>query len=374
MKIYNKFLVALAFAGCLLIIAGSYQKSDNKPVIVGESQENDTIALVFAGDIMGHMPQIEAAYDKEKQKFDFSPCYRYISPYIQSADLAVANLETPLAGKPYSGYPRFSSPDELLDGPLSAGFDVMLMANNHVADRGKSGIMRSWHTVNARIKSVGVYLNQAQRDSLYPLIVDIKGFRTAILNYTYGTNGNVVPEPLVVNNIDTAQIHKDVLKARSKGARLVVMTLHWGVEYQLKANAEQERLARYFAQLGVDIVIGSHPHVVQNFEYVYKPDGTPVPVFYSLGNMISNQRQPNTNGGILAKVKVDKKSGKILSCSYMPFYVHRGILENKYQYYLIPEVKSSFKTNVVLPERDSVYQHQFYDNTRQRLSNLAEFN
>lgn len=366
-------LISLITLVILLFAESSINSTDNKIVTNIEYTSQKEITLIFAGDIMGHMPQIKAAYIQQGDSFDFRPCYRYIKPYIEQADLAIGNLEVPLSGKPYSGYPYFSAPKALLYGPLYAGFDVMLTANNHAADQGKYGIEKTIEVLRGKTKYTGTFLNQAHRDSVYPLIVDVKGLKTAILNCSYDTNNNTVPQPLIVNLIDTAQIRLDVQSAKRKGAEFIIMTIHWGEEYKTHANITQEMLANFFAKIGVDLIIGSHPHVVENFDYVYKADSTKVPVFYSLGNMISNQSKRNTNGGILAKVSIDIKSRKVLNCNYIPFYVHRGDLNGKYQYYLIPssdylknpkQFKLAYKADSLL--------RVFHNDTQQRLSNLTQ--
>ncbi|MBP1639254.1 MAG: Capsule synthesis protein, CapA [Bacteroidetes bacterium] len=352
-------------------ICYAYKTPDIKENTNSELRQSDSIILIFAGDIMGHVPQLEAAYDKTSRSYDFTSCYKYLAPYIRSADLAVANLEVPLAGKPYSGYPCFSSPDAVLDGAVNAGFDVMQLANNHIADRGANGIMRTFLTVNKKVQPVGVYLNRAQRDSIYPLIVTVKGIKIAILNCTFGTNGHQVPSPYVVNSIDTAQIRQDIHTARLRGAQFIVVTIHWGNEYELKSNAQQEKVAALIIKSGADAIVGSHPHVVQNFEMQYRSDSTRVPVFYSVGNMISNQRWRNSNGGILARITISTTDCKVKKADYIPFYVHKGSLDGKFQYYLLPTEKYIRKSlSLTLPAKDDSLLVLFDQDTRLRLSNL----
>ncbi len=367
------FLYVLLFAFLILNCQGTIREK-KEAAQSDKIAGSDTLTFVFAGDVMGHTPQQKAAFDPKTKKYSFTECYQFITPCIQPADFAMANLEIPLAGKPYTGYPYFSAPDELLEGALSTGFDAMQLANNHVADKGKYGITRTYNTVNKRVPSVGVYLRESQRDSIYPLIMNVKGLKVAFLNCTYDTNGNPVPKPCVVNLIDTAQIRKDVQTARQRGAKCVIMTIHWGLEYELKANKEQESLARFFANVGVDAVIGSHPHVVQNFEWIQRKDKTTVPVFYSLGNMISNQRWKNSNGGILAKLEVSKSTGKVLKANYLPFFVHKGTLDGKFQYYLIPTEKYlDKKYDFQLPEKEEGMLKAFDDATHERLKNVESW-
>ena len=359
----------------LIVIFGFNKYPENQYNNKCEDTTSKFVTFVFAGDIMGHMPQLQAAFQKDSDNYDFTPCFTYLKPYIQSADVAVANLEVPLAGKPYSGYPNFSSPDALLYAAANAGFDVFLLANNHVVDKGKQGTMSTINTVSKKVLFAGAYLDVAHRDSLYPLIIEVKGLKVAILNCTYGTNGIAVPAPIIVNTIDTTQIIKDVHTAKDRGAEFIFMTIHWGNEYELIANDTQVKLAAYFAKIGINAIIGSHPHVVQNFDYHYSSDSTRVPVFYSLGNMVSNQRKRYTDGGILAKITIDPKTRQIYKCSYQPFYVHKGELNGLFQYHLIPTTRYiSDSTFLSLPiEADSLLR-VFDRDTRTRLYNVNRDN
>lgn len=360
----------LALIAALFVFCSFLQKEVDlaKALPVGEA----TISLVFAGDIMGHSPQFQAAYNKTTKKYNYDICFQYVKPYIASADFAIANLEVPLAGLPYSGYPNFSSPDALLDGLKNSGYDVMLTANNHVLDRSKNGLERTLRIIkNRNLKHAGSYLNLEQRDSTYPLILESKGVRIALLNCTYGTNGMTVTAPNIVNYIDTVQIKSDIRKSEILGADLTIMTIHWGTEYELKANISQVELAKFLAREGVDMIIGSHPHVVQNFEYI-NPEYQNMPVFYSLGNSISNQRKPNTDGGIMVKAEINVFTKRISSVNFLPVYVHKGYLNNIFQYHLIPTIdyiKSPDKFNI--PSKDSVNLHYFDTETRKRLSNVS---
>ncbi|MDR2627147.1 MAG: CapA family protein [Dysgonamonadaceae bacterium] len=338
----------------------------------GITVESDTVlSLIFAGDIMGHSPQFRAAYMPETKTYNYEACFKHVKPYIESADIAVANLEVPIAGQPYSGYPRFSSPDALLDALKSAGYDVLLTANNHIVDRGKKGMERTIRHVQQRdLLHVGSYMDKAQRDSLYPLIIERKGVRLALLNYTYGTNGIPITPPNIVNVIDTNLIKEDIQKANEKNADLKIMTVHWGEEYQPKANSEQKQLAGFFVRNGIDAVIGAHPHVVQNVEIRYREDSIPIPVYYSLGNSISNQRKPHTNGGIMVKLTVNTHTKTIEHSSYLPVYVHKGILDGVYQYHLIPTGDYLRNTpEFTLNAADSAALQFFDAETRKRLDN-----
>ena len=338
-----------------------------------EKTENETVTLLFSGDIMGHSPQFKTAYNSETNSFNYDICFEHVKKIIKSVDFAVANLEVPIAGKPYSGYPRFSSPDALLDGLKNAGYDILLTANNHALDRGKSGLERTIRQIEKRnLYHLGTYMDKNQRDSIYPLIVENKGLKIAILNCTYGTNDNVVTEPNYINLIDTTEIKHDIHKADSLGAGFKIMTIHWGTEYELNANNYQRKIAQFFVNQGINLIIGSHPHVVQNAELLYNKDSVQVPVFYSLGNSISNQRNINTDGGIMVKVEIDVKTAKIVNSCFVPVYVYRGTLNGEYQYHLIPTSEyHSFPILFPLSNSDSITLNLFDSNIKHRLNNIS---
>jgi poly-gamma-glutamate synthesis protein (capsule biosynthesis protein) len=373
----RKLTLILLFTTVTYILSGiTIEHIDNEKIIRSEDTSLNEITIVFAGDLMVHQLQLNASLDKKTNSYNFSPCFSIIKPYIQKADLAIANLETTFSGKPYTGYPYFSSPEIFLQTAIKSGFDIFQIANNHIADKGSEGIEQTVKLLSAKTKFVGSYINKQQRDSLYPLIVEKKGLKIALLNCTYGTEKPKESyQPCVVNLIDTAQIHQDVITAHERGARFVIMTIHWGDEYTLVPNEGQKMLARYFAHIGINLIIGSHPHTVQDFELIAFPGSSNVPVFYSLGNFISNQRKENSNGGVLAYVTINTKSNRISNCSYLPTYVHRGYLQGKYQYYVlpIPEYLMHKPTYNIGTKADSLL-HIFYRNTTKKLSNITVHN
>ena len=321
---------------------------------------------------MGHIPQVDAAYNPQNDSYNYDACFKWIKPYLKKADFAIANLEVPIAGKPYSGYPAFSSPDALLDALKNAGFNLLLTGNNHVLDRGNSGLERTIHQLSKRkFLFAGSYIDENQRDSLYPVILQSKGLKIIILNCTYGTNGNEVQEPALVNYIDTVEIINDIKEADKLGADFKIMTIHWGTEYELQANEFQRKMAQFFVNHGINMIIGSHPHVVQNAERLYTKDNSAVPVYYSLGNFISNQRQANSDGGIMVKVEIGVKSKSVLKTSYYPVWVYRGSLNSEYQYHLIPTADYIQNTKYFkLNSTDSCSLRYFDSETHKRLSNI----
>ena len=335
------------------------------------------LKLIFAGDLMGHMPQHNAALTADG-RYDYSPCFRYVSGYIGSADLAIVNLEVPLDGRPYSGYPQFSAPDALAADAKAAGFDIMTTANNHCMDRGRHGLERTLYALDSLgIPHLGTYRDNRQRLAEHPLMVDRNGIRLALLSYTYGTNGIEVQRPNRVNMIDTAEMARDLLTAREREADFTIALVHWGIEYATHSNREQEQTARWLLEHGCDAVVGGHPHVVQNFTLDAIPGNgkSPEVVVYSMGNLVSNQRDVNTDGGIMIEMelyKSDTVGTVVQSCRYMPYWVHRGTVDGLYQYYIVPSTDAA-----EYPELYQIYGAAreallaFDRNTRQRLQKCA---
>ena len=284
-------------------------------------QEEATI--VFAGDAMQHKSQLENA-SRGGGVYDYSETFAEIAPWVQSADYAVVNLETTLGDHNFSGFPMFCSPDSYASALKDAGFDLFLNANNHTLDRRDNGLRRTVRVLDSLgVAHTGTYTDAAARNASMPLVRDINGFKVAFLNYTYGTNGIDIQGNVVVDYIDRAKIHTDIQAARRKGADLVVACMHWGVEYQLVQNKEQELLADWLVDEGVDLVIGGHPHVIQPMQMRRAKDGRQVLVVYSMGNFISGMRKPDTRGGAMVRVKVGWQNGKpvVKSAGYKLVFV-----------------------------------------------------
>ena len=280
--------------------------------------DSTCIDLAFVGDAMQHSTQSKAALAAGGGKtYDYSQCFSLLQPDIEQADYAVVNLECPLGGSPYTGYPCFSAPDAFARQLKSTGFDLFLTANNHSLDRRDKGVKRTIATLDAmRVPHVGTYVNATARASGVPFIANIKGIKVAFLNYTYGTNGIVVQKDVVVDYINLKQIDADINLARSRGAQALCVALHWGIEYKLLPNDEQQALAQYLVDRGVDLIIGGHPHVVEPFKVVHSDKhNKDVLVVYSLGNFISGQKATDTRGGAMVKVSLQKKDGAVTVCN-----------------------------------------------------------
>lgn len=298
----------------------------------------DRITLLFVGDLMQHQAQINAA--KREAGYSYADCFKHVKNEISEADLAIGNLEVTLAGKPYSGYPAFSAPDEYLYAIKEAGFDVLLTANNHCLDRRKKGLERTILMLDSlKLPHAGTYMNKEERRRQYPLLVEKNGFRIAFLNYTYGTNGIEASPPNVVNYIDKEQIKGDILAARRMLPDAIIACMHWGIEYRSLPEREQRELADWLIRQGVDHVIGSHPHVLQPME-IKKDARTPARhvIVYSLGNFISNMSKENTDGGAMVKLELQRvfRITRLLDCNYALIWTSRPDLSRKNNFELYP--------------------------------------
>jgi poly-gamma-glutamate synthesis protein (capsule biosynthesis protein) len=270
------------------------------------AQDTTKLSLLFLGDIMQHDSQIAAAFDATTGKYDYRESFQHVKPVFESADLTIGNLELALGGAPYKGYPNFSAPDELVHALTWSGVDVLVTANNHCLDRGKKGLQRTIAVLDTLgIPHTGTFVDSTHRAKTYPLLVEQKGIRISLLNYTYGTNGIPVTKPNIVNYIDTTIIASDIIKAKAQQPDLIVTIFHWGDEYQRLPNKGQKDLAEFCFRKGVKLVIGAHPHVLQPMEWRKDADQL---IVYSLGNFVSGQTSRYKNGGAMLFVELDKIS------------------------------------------------------------------
>ncbi|WP_255298414.1 CapA family protein [Brevibacillus dissolubilis] len=305
------------------------------------------LTLTTVGDIMVHQEQIDAAYNPKTKSYDFTSSFAQVIPLLTDSDLTVGNLETTLAGQAsrYTGYPQFNSPESLAQTLTKAGFDVLTTANNHSLDRREAGVLSTLnHLKQAGILSTGTFSTPDERNK--PLFVEKNGIKIAFLAYTYGTNGIPIPKgkPYLVNLIDPALIKKDITAARSQGADIVSVSLHFGNEYQRQPSPEQRKMARFCLEAGADLILGHHPHVVQPYEWQTIPqaDGTTRRglIMYSLGNFISGQRGDYKDVGAILQVTITKPSGDkkavLQDAQVVPTYVHLSRPGGKRSYVIYP--------------------------------------
>jgi len=272
----NAFLLALT-----MLLQFNLQFPPARPIPC----RSDTLTVTVIGDVMMHSRQLE---------HDHRTFLKEIAPVLEKADIAVGNMEFPLAGAPYSGYPAFSTPDWYADYLENCGIDVFLLANNHVLDKCDAGLRRtldiySTMASEGRISYTGAAAHEAEFERLNPLVVSRKGIRIAFVNFTYGTNiGSAAPYPKV-SRMRREEVHAQFERAKADGADFIVALPHWGNEYELNHSKAQEEWARWMVEEGADVIVGAHPHVVQDTTHI---EG--VPVIYSMGNAVSNMSAENT--------------------------------------------------------------------------------
>lgn len=329
---YTEMAAKILLLGGLLLVGLGSCRDAGQCASRRDSSVLDTVVgpagltLVFSGDIMQHLPQVNAARQPDGT-YDYSACFRYIRPFWEHADFAVVNLETTLSYTgPYSGYPRFSSPAALAVALRDAGVDVVALANNHSCDRGERGIRTTLRVADSLgLQCVGAYADSIQ--ATRPLILEKKPFRVALLNATYSTNGLPVPQGMKVHMLDTLRMAREVAAARKQHATHVVLFAHWGEEYQQQPHAAQRRVADWCRRQGIDVVVGSHPHVAQ-------PIDTAARVVWSLGNFVSNQRKRYQDGGLNVRIRLFLHHPPRVEM--LPHWVWKAAEEGRYRYYILP--------------------------------------
>lgn len=372
-NIYVRIIVSVASLLVFQFYANAQNQEDSTATQPsGEKEKNSVVTFVFAGDVMGHDSQINSAYDPKTDSYDYSPNYQLIAPYIKHADVAVANLEVTLAGPPFKGYPQFSSPDQLAMALQEAGFDLLITANNHSLDRGKNGLVRTYNVLDTmNFMKAGTYPSAKERALEHPLIFKKNSIKIALLNYTYGTNGIKPTGGVVVNMIAPEMIKEELAIARQHEPDFIIATMHWGSEYQREENEYQQSLARLLFENGADLVVGSHPHVVQPI----KKYGDDQLVAYSLGNYISNQRKRYTDGGIMLEVTIEKDSAgtEIKNYQYLATWVYKNYHDGKVTFQILPpSLYPEVKDGLPISASEKAKMVQFYQDTREHLQGIEE--
>jgi poly-gamma-glutamate synthesis protein (capsule biosynthesis protein) len=340
---------------------------------VGASQEEPvSVSLLCAGDVMVHEPQLVAQFDNITKEYDFKNNFQYIKAYASSVDLALCNLETTLGGSPYTGYPRFSSPGSLIDALADAGFDVLFTSNNHMLDRGADGLLRTIEGIRASgLENAG---SQYENEKNY-IIVSAGAINAGIVSYTYESpridntrtlNGLRITDELLpmINSFgyedidgDLEEMEAAVASARRDGADIVICYFHWGNEYQRSYDETQRFIANRAAIAGADVIFASHPHVLQGMEII-EQGSKRTPVFYSMGNFISNQRTETTGSmyteqGAMAvvemKVLLSSKKITSMSAKVIPTWLDKYYSDGKQTYVIVP-LDGDFLSNPSLQE------------------------
>lgn len=314
-----------------------------------QANDNDDysqVTLLAVGDNLIHIEVVESG-KQEDGSYNFDHLYDEIKEEIESADIAVVNQETILGGESltYSGYPAFNSPTEIGDALVNAGFDVILHATNHTLDKREEGVNNTFDFWDGYpdIRILGI--NKTEEDRNVVPIVEKNDIKIAMLNYTYGLNGYKIPEhrPSIVNMLDKNQMEKDIKKAHEE-ADFIIVFPHWGTEYVYEPTASQKDLVDFYYELGVDLVIGTHPHVLQPVEWITSDSGHNMLVYYSLGNFLSYQKEAARMLGGMAHVTIikDDEDTYISHASMTPIITHyeHGPTDYNYGIYKLSEYTS----------------------------------
>lgn len=323
--------------------------------------------VVNTGDILIHSPLLSNAAQSDGS-YVFDPLFSVVKPYVEAADFATINLELSLPGSNYSGFPRFRTPDSLVDALLTAGFDLVTTANNHSNDGGADGFLRTMQVLQQKgLPFIGT--RPAEQDKPYR-VEQIGPVAVGMINYTYGTylqdgrkalNGiacSTVTSPLV-NMFDAgdlprfyAEMEAALAAMRQDGAEVLVVYIHWGNEYRLTTTAVQRNIAQKLCDMGVDVIVGSHPHVVEPVDVLHSDvSGKNTLCVYSMGNAISNQRiqfmddvkSGHTEDGMLFSFTMTKYtdgSVRVTGADILPTWVHLYSEGSKRIYQIVPLDKS----------------------------------
>jgi len=312
---------------------------------------NAKVTMIATGDIMFHSPQLKGAYDKDTDSYNFDSTFKHIEKYIKNADIALGNFETVTAGseRGYRGYPTFNTPKSVVRTLNDIGFDILSTANNHSLDEGKRGIIETINNIKDHgIDNIGTYIEPNNEI----LVKNINEINIGFLSYTYGCNGlesRLTEDELsyMVNIIDEDKIKNDIIKADSLGVDMTTVFIHWGNEYQREPSQVQKDLAIKMIEWGADIILGSHPHVIQKSEMI-EHEGENKFVVYSMGNFISNQRRETltnsnrnfTEDGVMVEVQLEKDFGEgktvIKEVNFIPTWVNRYSEVGLYKYEILP--------------------------------------
>lgn len=307
-SLFYFILVPLLLGACASTENAIKEASPEPPAatVPEETSKTTSASLSAIGDVLIH----DSVYwDAETESgYDFAPMFDIVKPYLEKSDITVANSESIIGGSDIgvSSYPSFNSPYEVGDALKAVGVDVVTMANNHTLDRGEKAITNAinyWDQIG--MAHTGSALSQKESEKILTLTENEITF--SFLSYTYGTNGINSPDgkEYLVNRIDKAKMEKDLKRAKEQ-SDVAVVSLHFGQEYERMPNDEQKQLAQFATDHGADIILGSHPHVLQPAEWLTAPDGRKSFVIYSLGNFLSHQDEQYRRIGGILHINVEK--------------------------------------------------------------------
>ncbi len=373
-------IVSISLLSFFMFNSPSSFRFDEGNKTINAIDSSVTISISVVGDLMCHSPQFQYA-QVDKDSFDFLPVYRNVKKYLMKSDFTFGNLETVTSGKSdggYTGYPMFNSPSSYITALKDVGFDLLVTANNHSLDRKEKGILKTLEEINNRnLNYVGTYFSQDDRDSIR--VFDIKGIRIAFLAYTYGTNGNPIPKDkdYLINLIDYDLIEKDIKSAKQDSAELVFINLHFGDEYKREPVQFQKDVVNKVIELGADIIIGGHPHVLQPVIF-FKTNNAAFDTgftVYSMGNFISNQQDRYKDAGMILTLSLSKdfmnNKIELTEVNYLPTWVFKGNTSKGKEYVILPAVEI-YDSTITLTKNENVKMNQAFDDTRYTINKYTD--
>lgn len=371
----KKLFLILTVAALSFCFFSQLPKKEQKEIV-----KRKTISFSFVGDLMCHAPQFESAR-VNADSFDFRSVYSDVKEILSKSDFTIGNLETVIAGKEsrYTGYPMFNTPEDYLAALKDAGFDMLITANNHSMDRGITGINKTIDNLRKHgLPNFGTYQSAKERDSV--LIIEKEGIKIALFAYSYGLNGNSLStqKSYAVNLIDTLLIKKDIAKATAEKVDAVIVCIHFGEEYERLANSYQQEIAKKTLSYGADLIIASHPHVIQPIEFIEFENGRLDRGFvaFSLGNYFSNQRWRYSDCGVVLNFTLEKiATGKMLldTVSIDPVWVAKERINGRNSYTIIPSDTTKYKSFRRLDESDQKKLFQSFTDTKQTMKAVDLF-
>lgn len=389
-KIIAGILVAaFIIGGCIML----FIKNDNKGHVkikkkpkkiesISKNEYENTIKITALGNILFHEKQLLGA--KTKDGYDFSPSFEYIKSAISGSDITIGTLETTLGGKDFTGYPIFNSPDEVLPALKNIGVNVVNYANNHILDKGSFGFFRTLKTTkDNNIDMVGVRNNASEKRYF---VKDVKWQKIGIIGYTFETqkkknmrtiNGLIIPNDVngLINTFNYGELNEfysdlnsNIEEMKKDGANFIMVDIHWGDEYSTSANVNQKNMAKKLSEMGVDIILGNHPHVIEPYEIITNSKGKKTFVVYSQGNFISNQcteervtNNENTNykteDGTIINFILSINDGRLSIKEYnvIPIWVYREPKNNGLFIHRVIPINDALKNKAKFNIIDSEY-------------------
>ena len=371
-----KILMSMMFLVAIVVLANTYYKEkENEENIylnngIDETEENSDsvneevqyVDIISLGNLIIRQSQIDGA--KQENSYDFSPSFQYIKKMILDSDISMGILEGALAGCEPSGYPFFNSPDEVVDALKDTGIDIINYANNHIYDYEDVGLKRTIDVTKEKgLDVLGVKSTEEEKNYL---VKEVNGIKIGFLAYVFETsminghktiNSNILStysENLIntfnYNDLESfyKKIENEISAMKSEGVEFIITSMHWGEEYNTYIEASQNEIAKRLNKLGVDIILGGHPHVIQPYEIMRNESGNSTFVIYSQGNSLSNQSEQEigvaeSEDGIMIKFTLEKKDGNVSLKEYkiIPTWVYKEEKVNGTYYHKIIPVEEA---------------------------------